>query len=95
MLDRDETVRREANELEERLEEGQKEVRSAKRRYDDAVEERDGVQNVINGYQLRMEARRKKAEGAKDAHMKLQMEESALTSRIKLLTCLLYTSRCV
>ena len=86
VLDRDETVRREANELEERLEEGQKEVRSAKRRYDDAVEERDGVQNVINGYQLRMEARRKKAEGAKDTHMKLQMEENALTSRIKLLT---------
>jgi len=86
VLDRDETVRRESRELEERLDEARKEVRTAKRRYDDAVEERDAVKNVISGYQLRMDARRKKAEQAKDSHMKLQMEENALTSRIKLLT---------
>ena len=86
VMDRDETVRREANELEERLEEARKESRAARRRYDGAVEERDGVKNVIQGYQLRMESRKKKWEQAKDAHMKLQMEENALTSRIKLLT---------
>ena len=86
VMDRDGTVRREANELEDRLEEAQKEARAAKRRYDDAVEERDAVKNVIQGYQLRMDARKKKWDQTRDAHMKLQMEENALTSRIKLLT---------
>jgi len=86
VLDRDETVRRESRELEERLEQAQKEVRAARRRRDDAVEERDAVKNVIQGYQLRMESRKKKWDQSRDAHMKLQMEENALTSRIKLLT---------
>lgn len=86
VMDRDETVRREAHELEDRLEAAQKEVRSARRQYDDALEERDAVKNVIQGYQLRMESRKKKWDQAKDQQVKLQMEENALTSRIKLLT---------
>ncbi len=86
VMDRDETVRREANELEEQLEEAQKEARAAGRTYDDAVEERDAVKNVIQGYQLRMDSRKKKWDQARDAQVKLQMEENALTSRIKLLT---------
>ena len=86
LLDRDEAVRRESHELEDRMEEAQKEVRAARRRRDDAVEERDGVKNVIQGYQLRLDSRKKKWDQARDAHMKLQMEENALTSRIKLLT---------
>ncbi|MDE6880299.1 MAG: chromosome segregation protein SMC, partial [Oscillospiraceae bacterium] len=86
VMDRDETVRREARELEEQLDQAQTEVRTAKRAFGRAVEERDGAQNVIQGYQLRMEARKKRWEQAKDAHMRLQMEENALVSRIKLLT---------
>lgn len=86
VMDRDGTVRREANELEEQREEARKEARAAKRRYDSAVEERDAVKNVIQGYQLRMESRKKKWDQTKDTHMKLQMEENALLSRIKLLT---------
>ena len=86
VLDRDESVRRELRELERRLEQAQTESRAARRGYDDALEERDAVKNVIGGYELRMDARQKKAAEAKDKHMKLQMEENALTSRIKLLT---------
>ena len=86
VLDRDESVRRELRELEQRLEQAQTESRAARRGYDDALEERDAVKNVISGYELRMDARQKKAAEAKDKHMKLQMEENALTSRIKLLT---------
>ena len=86
VMDRDGAVRREAHELEDRLEEAQKEARAAKRRYDSAVEERDAVKNVIQGYQLRMESRKRKWDQAKDGQVKLQMEENALTSRIKLLT---------
>ena len=86
VLDRDEGVRRELSELEERVEQARKDSRAARRSYEDAVEERDGVKNVIRGYQLRMDSRQKKAAEAKDRHMKLQMEENALTSRMKLLT---------
>ena len=86
VLDRDEGVRRELSELEERMEQARKDSRAARRSYEDAVEERDGVKNVIRGYQLRMDSRQKKAAEAKDRHMKLQMEENALTSRMKLLT---------
>ena len=86
VMDRDGSVRREAHELEDRLEEAQKEARAAKRRYDSAVEERDAVKNVIQGYQLRMESRKRKWDQTRDGQVKLQMEENALTSRIKLLT---------
>ena len=86
VLDRDETVRREAHELEERLDQAKQEIRAAKKQYDNAVEERDAAQNVINGYSLRAESRRKKAEQMKDRQVKLQMEENALASRIKLLS---------
>ena len=44
------------------------------------------VQNVISGYALRLESRRKKAEQARERHMKLQMDENALSSRVKMLT---------
>ena len=86
VLDRDETVRREARELEQRLELAQSDLKAARKAHSSAQEERDAAQNVINGYQLRAQSRQKKAEQLKDQHVKLQMEQNALTSRIKLLT---------
>ena len=83
--DRDESVRRELGELEQRLEQARKDSRTARKTYEDALEERDAVKNVISGYQLRLDSRQKKAAQVRDRHMKLQMEENALTSRIKLL----------
>ena len=85
VMDRDETVRRELRELEQRLEQARTESKAARKGYEDALEERDAVKNVISGYQLRMESRQKKAAQTKDRHVKLQMEENALTSRMKLL----------
>jgi chromosome segregation protein len=85
VLDRDGTVRREAQELEDRLDEARGQTASAKRQHREAVEERDGAKNVIQGYTLRTDARRKKAEQAKDRQVSLKMEENALTSRVKLL----------
>ena len=67
MLDRDGSVRRELAELEERLEQAGQETRAARRRRDEAVEERDGAKNVIQGYQLRVESRQKKAQEARTA----------------------------
>ena len=86
VLDRDETVRQELRELDSRLEEGRAAQRQARKALAQAVEERDAVQNVISGYALRLESRRKKAEQARERHMKLQMDENALSSRVKMLT---------
>ena len=86
VLDRDETVRQELRELDSRLEEGRAAQRQARKALAKAVEERDAVQNVISGYALRLESRRKKAEQARERHMKLQMDENALSSRVKMLT---------
>ena len=86
VLDRDETVRRESAELEERLEQARQEAKEARKDYNTSVEERDGAKNVISGYTLRAQSRQKKLEQLKDRQVKLQMEENALASRIKLLT---------
>ena len=86
VLARDETVRQELRELDSRLEEGRAAQRQARKALAKAVEERDAVQNVISGYALRLESRRKKAEQARERHMKLQMDENALSSRVKMLT---------
>ena len=51
-----------------------------------AREDRDSLQNVLNGYGLRLESRRKKAKEAEERHVKLQMEENALHSRIHMLS---------
>ena len=86
VLDRDEAVRQELRSLEQRLEAARADAAAADRKERDAREERDGVKNVISGYALRLDSRKKKAERAKDRHVKLQMEENALASRIKMLS---------
>ena len=85
VLDRDETVRRELRELDEQLSAARQDRKGAQRQYDHAVEERNGANNVIQGYQLRVDSRQKKAGEWKDRRMKLQMEENAVQSRIKML----------
>ncbi|MCI8870814.1 MAG: chromosome segregation protein SMC [Lawsonibacter sp.] len=86
VLDRDESVRQELSALGERLEQAKLEERRAAKALSDAVEERDAVKNVISGYALRMESRRKKADQARERQMKLQMDENSLASRIKMLS---------
>ena len=86
VLDRDEAVRRESNELDEKLAQAKNDTKNARKQYNESLEERDALQNVINGYNLRMESRRKKAETAKDRQVKLQMDENALQSRIRMLS---------
>ena len=41
---------------------------------------------MINGYRLRLDGRQKKAKEAEERHVKLQMEENALQSRIHMLS---------
>jgi len=51
----------------------------------EAREKTASLKNVINGYTMRVETRRRKAEESRDAHMRLTMDMNALTSRINLL----------
>ena len=85
ILDRDETVRRESHELAGRAETAKNDTRAACKAVSKAEEERDAAKNVIQGYALRVDSRKKKADQARDRQMKLQVEEHTLTSRIKML----------
>lgn len=86
VLDRDEALRQELRELENQLAFARSEGEAAAKKLSDAGEERRSVKNVISGYALRLESRNKKAEQAKEKHMRLRMDENALTSRIKMLS---------
>jgi chromosome segregation protein len=51
-----------------------------------AREELTSLKNVVSGYTMRLESRRKKAEAATDKKMKMTMDLGALKNRIALLT---------
>ncbi len=85
LYDRDEALRQELNVGEEALDSVKKDCEAAAVERDRAREERDSLQNIINGYQLRLESRQKKAKEAEERRVKLQMEENALQSRIHML----------
>ena len=86
VLDRDETVRQELRGLESRLDAAREDARKADKALNKAQEERDSLKNVISGYALRLDSRKKKAAQIREHHMRLQMDEGALNSRIKMLT---------
>ena len=83
--EREGAVRQELQALNERLEQARADEQAARQALSNAQEERDRARNTISGYQLRLETRRNKAAEAKERHAKLQMEENALTTRIRLL----------
>ena len=85
LLDRDEAVRQELAAGEETLAQAKGEADAAAGERDSAVEDRQSLENVINGYTLRLESRRKKAKEAEDRRVKLTMEVNALQSRIRML----------
>ncbi|MFR4334733.1 MAG: chromosome segregation protein SMC [Lawsonibacter sp.] len=86
VLDRDEAVRQELSRLDRRQEEAGAESSAAEKTLREARDERDAVQNVISGYTLRLDGRKKKAEQARERHVRLKMDENALTARIRMLT---------
>ena len=86
LYDRDEAVRQELSAGEERLKQTRAEADTAREELAKAKEDRASLQNIIRGYTLRLDSRRKKAKEAEERHVKLQMEENALRSRIHMLT---------
>ena len=86
LLDRDESLRQELSAGEERLEESRAARQEAAGALDKAQEDRDSLQNIINGYTMRLETRQRKAREAEERHVALQMEENAIQSRIHMLS---------
>ena len=83
---RRQTVGQELSAAQEKLSAGEKEAKENRRALREAQEEAQAVQNMIQGHTLKMDSRRKKAEDAAAAKLKLTMEAGALDDRIRLLT---------
>ena len=75
-----------SSDLEEQLEQTQKEAKANRRALEDARDDAQAAANIIAGHSLRMEEREKKAAAAADRRMKLTMDAGALENRIRLLT---------
>ena len=86
LLDRDGAVRRALSDGEETLSALEGEAKEAETALREAKEERENLQNVIQGYTLRVQSREKKARAAEEEHMRLQVEEKSLQSRIHMLS---------
>ena len=69
----------------QRLAETEKEAKANRRALEDAQDEVAAASNVIEGHNLRMAERRRKAEAAAARRMDLAMEVSALDNQIRLL----------
>ena len=85
LYDRDEAVHQELAAGEESLRQAEEACTGAAGERDQALEDKQSLENVISGYALRLESRQKKAKEAEDRQVKLKMEENALQSRIKML----------
>jgi chromosome segregation protein len=86
MYDRESTVALDAAAAAEKHEALKTDARACGDELRKADGELKSLKNVISGYTLRQESRRKKAEDAGDKKMKLIMEMNSLKSRISLLT---------
>lgn len=84
--DRDSALISDMNEAEARLQEAKEQAGQNKKELAEARETLTSLGNVISGYTLRLNGRRKKAEELSDRKMKLTMEANALRSRISMLT---------
>ena len=85
VMDRDGAVRQELSKLDRRQAAAAAESAAAVKKLQEAREEQDAVKNVISGYTLRLDGRKKKAEQARERHVRLKMDENALISRIRML----------
>ena len=83
---RRETVEQELADAREKLANSEKEARENRRALREAQEEAQAVQNIIQGHSLKMDSRRKRAEDANAAKLKLTMDAAAMDDRIRLLT---------
>ncbi len=85
LMDRDQAVSQELIALEDRLNEATESAKTVARELENARDERDGLSNIISGYEMRLEGRKKKAADAEQKQINLKMQENNLNSRIHML----------
>ena len=86
LYDRDESLSQELSGQDGRIREASAGADALQKELAKATEERDAVKNVISGYQIRCQTREKRAADAQERQRRLQMEENALASRIRMLS---------
>ncbi len=86
LLDREETVSKELITLEERVQEAAGSLKAVSGELEEAKDERDGLSNIISGYEMRLQGRQKKAADAERKQVDLKMQENNLNSRIHMLS---------
>ena len=86
MYDRERLVAQEVSATMEKHDTLDKERSTCTEQLKAAQDELTSLKNVISGYTLRVDSRRKKAEAATDKKMKMTMEHGALKNRISLLS---------
>jgi len=85
MDDRESAILRELSVTDEKLEQIKSEAALCAASLSEAREKVVSLKNVIKGYTMRVDGRRRKAEEARSVHMRLTMDMGALRSRISLL----------
>lgn len=86
VYDRDSAVALDTADAGEKHRQLEEEKDACAKELEKAKDQQQRIKNVISGYALRLDGRRKKAEAAADKKMRLTMELGALQSRIHLLT---------
>ncbi len=86
MLDREQAVGQERIALQQRQQQAGEQLQQIRQELEQARQERDELGNIISGYQMRLDARKKKADSAEQQQVSLKMQENNLTSRIHMLS---------
>lgn len=85
LLDRDDALHQTLSAVKERHAEAQRNKEQLSDELQKGREDLTSLQNVINGYSLRVNSRQKKLKDAEEACTALRMEENSLSSRIHML----------
>ena len=86
LYDREERLSQELQEEEDKAAEARKAADEVNKELGKVTEDRDAAKNIISGYQMRLQSRRRKLDQAQEMQRRLQMDENNLNSRIKMLS---------
>ncbi len=86
LFDREGALGQELLVQEDKIGEAEASAKALQEELDKALEEKASIENILGGYEMRCQNRRRKAEEARQRHQKLQIDENTLRSRIHMLT---------
>lgn len=86
LLDREQELVQELLAQDDRVTDAEHNFNEIKAELERVTEDRDAVNNVIAGYQMRCQSRKRKVDEAEERHRRLQMDDNNLNSRIRMLS---------